>query len=111
MVIFLAPYHLANSQAFSVSTSCLHSGITKHDTHQERKKNVHPYIPLVEHRRDFTLVTLKKSATSSCSWVFSHVCVVISIFFQVFYRLILVGAYVKDKSKAAFRLWCSAYYV
>lgn len=51
----------------------------------------------------------KKSATSSCSWVFSHVCVVISIL--VFYRLILVSAYVKDKSKAAFRLWCSAYYV
>lgn len=107
MVIFLAPYHLANSQAFSVSTSCLHSGITKHDTHQERKKNVHPYIP----QEGFYIGHAKKSATSSCSWVFSHVCVVISIFFQVFYRLILVGAYVKDKSKAAFRLWCSAYYV
>lgn len=110
MVIFLAPYHLANSQAFSVSTSCLHSGITKHDTHQERKKcpSLHSTSGAQE---GFYIGHAKKSATSSCSWVFSHVCVVISIFFQVFYRLILVGAYVKDKSKAAFRLWCSAYYV
>lgn len=82
MVIFLAPYHLANSQAFSVSTSCLHSGITKHDTHQERKKNVHPYIPLVEHRRDFTLVTLK-NLQRPVVLGFSHMCV---LWFQFFFK-------------------------
>lgn len=36
MVILLAPYHLANSQTISANASCPGSGITKHDTHQER---------------------------------------------------------------------------
>lgn len=89
MVIFLAPYHLANSQAFSVSTSCLHSGITKHDTHQERKKKC-PLHSTSGAQEGFYIGHAKKAATSNCYWVFSHVCVVISIL--VFYRLVLVSA-------------------
>lgn len=47
-----------------------------------KKKNVHPYIPLVEHRRDFTLVTLK-NLQRPVVLGFSHMCV---LWFQFFFK-------------------------